>query len=84
MRRVEVPDRCRRNAGVGDLLEIRYTGRLEDGTVFDGMELAERFADDSIQFVLGKQPAGQFPPAWDVGLPGACIGERRSQRSCTR
>ena len=41
----------------GDLVEIRYTGRLEDGTVFDGMELAERFFDDSIQFVLGRQPA---------------------------
>ena len=61
----------------GDLIEIRYTGRLEDGTVFDGMELADRFGDDSIQFVLGKQPAGQFPPSWDVGLVGMCVGERR-------
>jgi hypothetical protein len=50
---------------------------LADGTVFDGMELAGRFGDDSLQFVLGKQPAGQFPPAWDVGLVGMCVGERR-------
>ncbi|KAL1507401.1 hypothetical protein AB1Y20_008243 [Prymnesium parvum] len=77
VKRLEVPDRCRRNAQNGDLLEIRYTGRLADGTVFDGMELANRFADDSIQFVLGRQPAGQFPPAWDVGLVGMCNGERR-------
>ena len=77
VRRLEVPERCLRNAQNGDLVEIRYVGRLEDGTVFDGMELAARFADDSIQFVLGKQPAGQFPPSWDVGLVGMCVGERR-------
>jgi|EP00908_Phaeocystis_cordata_P001050 FKBP-type peptidyl-prolyl cis-trans isomerase len=68
---------CRRTADRGDLLEIRYVGRLADGTVFDGMQLAERRFDDSIQFVLGKQPAGQFPPSWDLGLVGMCVGERR-------
>ena len=26
-------------------------------------------------FVLGKQPFGQFPPGWDVGLEGICVGE---------
>ena len=77
IRRVEVPERCTRNAAAGDLLEIRYTGRLADGTVFDGMQLADRLMDDSIQFVLGRQPAGQFPPSWDVGLVGMCVGERR-------
>ena len=100
IRRLEVQSRCTRNAQSGDLVEIRYTGRLADGpackgsprrcypphrytgrladgTVFDGMELAGRFGDDSLQFVLGKQPAGQFPPAWDVGLVGMCVGERR-------
>ena len=75
--RLEVPEGCKRNAQNGDLLEIRYTGRLADGTVFDGMQLAERFSDDTIQFVLGRQPAGQFPPSWDVGLTGMCVGERR-------
>lgn len=77
VRRVSVPSDCRRNADNGDLLEIRYAGRLADGTVFDGMQLADRFGDDSIQFVLGRQPAGQFPPSWDVGLQGICVGERR-------
>ena len=72
-----MPSDCKRNAQDGDLVEIRYTGRLADGTVFDGMELADRFMDDSIQFVLGRQPAGQFPPSWDVGLRGMCVGERR-------
>jgi len=50
---------------------------MHSGTVFDGMQLAARYADDSIQFVLGKQPAGQFPPSWDLGLVGMCVGERR-------
>ena len=77
IRRLEVPDRCTRVAQSGDLVEIRYTGRLADGTLFDGMELADRLGDDSIQFVLGRQPAGQFPPSWDVGLVGMCVGERR-------
>ena len=61
----------------GDLLEIRYVGRLADGTIFDGFELGSRLGDDSIQFVLGRQPAGQFPPSWDVGLVGMCVGEAR-------
>ena len=77
VRRISIPDKCTRNADNGDLLEIRYAGRLEDGTVFDGMKLADRFGDDSIQFVLGRQPAGQFPPSWDVGLLGMCVNERR-------
>ena len=77
VRRLAASEGCRRTAQNGDLVEIRYTGRLADGTVFDGMDLAARFADDSIQFVLGRQPAGQFPPSWDVGLVGMCVGERR-------
>ena len=77
VRRLNVPSDCRRNAATGDLLEIRYAGRLADGQIFDGMKLADRFGDDSIQFVLGKQPAGQFPPSWDVGLQGMCVEERR-------
>ena len=44
------------------------------------MELAAQNADTSIQFVLGKQPAGQFPPAWDPGLQGMCVSERRALR----
>lgn len=79
VRRFQEEDaRCRRTAADGDLLEIAYTGRVkETGKVFDGMQLASRLGDSSVQFVLGRQPGGQFPPAWDVGLPGMCIGERR-------
>ncbi|CAM9755220.1 unnamed protein product [Chrysoparadoxa australica] len=68
----------------GDLLEILYTGKLEDGTVFDGSNIkigdrgvAGRGGDRTLYFVLGQQPVGQFPPGWDVGLQGMCQGERR-------
>jgi FK506-binding protein 2 len=80
VRRQDVPSGgCRRPASQGDLIEISYEGRVaESGTLFDGMDLALRQGDATIQFVLGKQPAGQFPPSWDVGLVGMCIGETRT------
>jgi hypothetical protein len=70
------PKMCRRGADIDDLLEISYVGTiLETGAVFDGsaikidgMGIPGRGNDVSIFFVLGKQPFGQFPPGWDVGL----------------
>lgn len=76
-------------AQVGDLLEISYTGsvvRNDDTTVlFDGStvningkgSVPGRGGDVSLFFVLGKQPSGQFPPGWDIGLQGMCVSERR-------
>eukprot|EP00904_Undaria_pinnatifida_P013360 jgi/Undpi1/9154/HiC_scaffold_26.g11612.m1 len=68
----------------GDLLEIEYTGKLEDGKVFDGssikvngQEVVGRGGDTTLFFVLGKQPKGQFPPGWDLLLTGMCVGESR-------
>ena len=69
---------CTRQAQNGDLIEMSYEGRLADGTIFDGMELAKQRGDSTIQFVLGRQPGGQFPPSWDVGMVGMCVGERRT------
>jgi len=79
------PKMCKRGAAEDDLLEISYVGRvLETGAIFDGSAvmingegIAGRGNDVSIFFVLGKQPFGQFPPGWDVGLSGICVGERR-------
>jgi len=77
--RRDVPVPCSRPASDGDLLEIAYEGRIaETGALFDGMDLAKRQGDSTLQFVLGKQPVGQFPPAWDVALVGMCVGERRT------
>jgi FKBP-type peptidyl-prolyl cis-trans isomerase len=72
-------------AKLDDLLEISYIGRvLETDQVFDGSTVSingkgipGRGGDLSLFFVLGKQPFGQFPPGWDVGLKGMGIGERR-------
>ena len=79
------PKMCNRGAQVDDLLEISYVGRVaETGAIFDGSAIkingegvAGRGGDVTIFFVLGKQPFGQFPPGWDVGLYGICVGERR-------
>lgn len=72
----------------GDLLEISYSTSLKDsGKLVDGssasiagrpgQSIAGRGGDSSLYFVLGKQPAGQFPPAFDIGLLGMCAGEKR-------
>jgi FK506-binding protein 2 len=79
------PKLCKRGATTDDLLEISYIGRVyETDTIFDGSAvkingegIAGRGNDVSMFFVLGKQPFGQFPPGWDVGLEGMCVGERR-------
>ena len=77
---------CKRQADIDDLLEISYTGTvLETGKLFDGSTIningngsvPGRAGDITVFFVLGKQPFGQFPPGWDVGLLGMCVGERR-------
>jgi FK506-binding protein 2 len=79
------PKMCNRGAMTDDLLEISYVGTvLETGAIFDGSAvkingkaIPGRADDVSLYFVLGKQPFGQFPPGWDVGLVGMCVGERR-------
>jgi len=70
------PKMCKRGADVDDLMEISYVGSiLETGVIFDGSAvkingegIPGRGNDVSIFFVLGKQPFGQFPPGWDVGM----------------
>ena len=79
------PKMCKRGSTLDDLMEISYIGRVvETGNIFDGSAIMVdgegipgRGNDVSISFVLGKQPFGQFPPGWDVGLTGMCVGERR-------
>jgi len=79
------PRMCNRGAQLDDLLEISYVGTVVDtGDVFDGSAvringqgIPGRGNDVTIFFVLKKQPFGQFPPGFDVGLEGICVGERR-------
>ncbi|KAL7566838.1 hypothetical protein ACA910_021338 [Epithemia clementina (nom. ined.)] len=82
---VAPPKQCTVGAKTDDLLEISYVGTvLETGQIFDGSAvqingqgIPGRGNDVTLYFVLGKLPMGQFPPGWDTGLYGMCVGERR-------
>lgn len=56
-------------AKTGDVLSVHYTGKLQDGTVFDTSVGKKPF-----QFVLG---AGKVIPGWDQGLIGMKAGGKR-------
>lgn len=54
--------------GTGDTVEVHYTGKLIDGTVFDSsVERGEKFS-----FTLGK---GQVIKGWDLGIASMRRGE---------
>ena len=58
-------------AQVGDMLTVNYTGKLQDGTVFDSSLGAGR---EPFKFVLG---AGNVIPGWDQGLQGMKVSGKR-------
>lgn len=53
----------------GDTVTVNYTGKLQDGTVFDTSVGKAPF-----QFTVG---AGQVIPGWDQGLVGMQVGGKR-------
>ena len=53
----------------GSVVTVNYTGRLQDGTVFDSS-----VGKDPIQFMLG---AGMVIPGWDEGIQGMNVGAKR-------
>jgi len=53
----------------GDLVQVHYTGTLEDGTKFD----SSYDRNEPIQFMLG---AGQVIPGWDEGIALMKIGDK--------
>jgi len=53
----------------GQTVEMRYTGRLSDGTQFDSNVGGAPFT-----FTLG---AGQVIRGWDQGIPGMKVGGKR-------
>lgn len=57
-------------AKAGDTLTVNYTGKLDNGTVFDTSVNRQPFS-----FVLG---AGQVIPGWDQGLMGMQKGGKRT------
>ena len=59
------------SAETGMSVSVHYTGKLEDGTVFDSsIPRGQPFT-----FTLG---AGQVIKGWDLGVEGMKIGEKRS------
>ena len=53
----------------GDTITVNYTGKLQNGTVFD-----TSFGRGPYQFILG---AGQVIPGWDQGIAGMKVGGKR-------
>ncbi|MBY0472882.1 FKBP-type peptidyl-prolyl cis-trans isomerase [Patescibacteria group bacterium] len=56
-------------AEAGDLVSVHYTGKLQDGTVFDSS-----VGRDPIRFTLGT---GRVIAGWDQGLQGMKVGGKR-------
>jgi len=54
----------------GDTVKVHYTGKLEDGTVFDTSAAREPF-----QFVIGD---GQIIPGFDQAVNGMNVGESKT------
>jgi FKBP-type peptidyl-prolyl cis-trans isomerase len=62
-------------AKAGDVVSVNYTGRLEDGTVFDSnVDPAFGHVEPFI-FPLG---IGQVIPGWDEGIVGMKVGEKKT------
>lgn len=55
----------------GDIVLVLYTGKLENGTVFDA---SERHGNKPFQFTLGQ---GSVIKGWDLGVAGMKVGEKR-------
>ena len=56
----------------GDSVSVNYTGRLEDGTIFDTSIQEGR---EPLTATLGQ---GQLIPGFENGLMGMAIGEKRT------
>lgn len=62
-------------AKVGDKVVMNYTGRLENGTVFDSNTDPKFGHVEPFTFTLG---AGQVIAGWDKGIVGMKVGEKKT------
>ena len=51
----------------GDMVKVHYTGKLDDGTIFDSSE-----GDDPLEFTLG---GGQIIPGFEQAVMGMSTGD---------
>lgn len=54
----------------GDKVKVHYTGKLEDGTVFDSSQ-----GRDPLAFTLGE---GRLIPGFEVGTEGMTVGDKKT------
>lgn len=54
----------------GDKVKVHYTGKLDDGTIFDSSA-----GRDPLEFTLGS---GQIIPGFDAGVTGMSVGESKT------
>ena len=57
-------------AKTGDTVQVQYTGKLSDGTVFDSS-----VGSQPLQFTLGS---GQVIPGFDKAVTGMRVGEKKT------
>ena len=62
-------------AKIGDAVSMNYTGRLENGTVFDSNVDPKFNHVQPFVFTLG---AGQVIAGWDKGIVGMKVGEKKT------
>ncbi len=62
-------------AKTGDTVDMNYTGKLADGTVFDSNVDPKFNHVQPFTFTIG---AGQVIKGWDVGVAGMKVGEKRT------
>lgn len=62
-------------AKVGDIVSMNYTGRLQNGKVFDSNVDPKFQHVEPFVFTLG---AGQVIPGWDKGIVGMKVGEKKN------
>ena len=62
-------------AKAGDTVAMNYTGRLEDGTVFDSNIDPNFGHTDPLEFTLG---AGQMIPGFEKEILGMKVGEKKT------
>src|SRR5689334_20550296 len=62
----------------GDRVRVHYTGRLDDGTVFDSSECSDDdcgCASGPMEFTIG---GGEVIPGFDKGVLGLEVGEAKT------
>lgn len=68
-------DTVTEGAKAGDVVSMNYTGRLENGTVFDSNVDPKFNHVEPFKFTLG---AGQVIAGWDKGIVGMKVGEKKT------